>query len=43
MTEPSQEERDRLERISRRMAPPRPGAGPRLLVGLLIAGEKLQA
>ena len=36
MTEPSPEERDRLERISRRMAPARPGTGPRLLVGLLL-------
>ena len=43
MTEPSQEERDRLERISRRMAPARPGAGPRLLVGLLFAGALILA
>jgi type IV secretion system protein VirB10 len=43
MTEPSQEERDRLERISRRMAPARPGAGPRLLVGLLVAGALILA
>ena len=43
MTEPSPQERDRLERISRRMAPPRTGAGPRLLVGLLIAGALVLA
>lgn len=37
MTEKSQEERDRLERISRRVAPARPGRGPRIAGGILIA------
>ncbi|MFQ8433142.1 TrbI/VirB10 family protein [Amaricoccus sp. W119] len=36
MTEKSQEERDRLERISRRMGPPAPSRGPRIAVGILI-------
>lgn len=36
MTEKSQEELDRLERISRRVAPPAPRRGPRIAVGILI-------
>ena len=37
MTERGQEERDRLERISRRVTPRGPGRGPRIAVGILIA------
>jgi type IV secretion system protein VirB10 len=37
MTEKSEEELARLERISRRMAPARPGRGPRIAGGILIA------
>lgn len=36
MTERSEEELARLERISRRMAPARPGRGPRIAGGILI-------
>lgn len=36
MTDRSQEVLDRLERINRRVAPPSPGRGPRIAVGILI-------
>jgi type IV secretion system protein VirB10 len=36
MTERGQEERDRLERISRRVTPRGPGRGPRIAVGILM-------
>ena len=37
MTEKSEEELARLDRISRRVAPARPGRGPRIAAGILIA------
>jgi type IV secretion system protein VirB10 len=37
MTERSQEELDRFDRISRRVTPRDPGRGPRMVVGILIA------
>ncbi|MBP7243261.1 TrbI/VirB10 family protein [Amaricoccus sp.] len=36
MTDRSQEELDRLERINRRVAPQGPGRGPRIAVGILV-------